>query len=440
MRICLFVILLVASVPLVATASPDEVAISYWQHRIAGQDIEAYELLSKSDQRALTPTEWSKQMTASPLLPSKWTIKKQDVERDGDTASVRLAISFPEIETMLRASLLFQGNDDGFQSGLRDWLTKYVNDELPVTTRTEQVDLVMEESEWRVFEGLEAEELRSRLRSSSELPLLEREKLLRRIVEADPADGDTRKELETLQARIEYLDKLVLEDVRTGEGERFGKRETGVFGEIHNAGTRTLTKVAVTTYFLDDEGRAMFEAQYHPVLVTGSADTDELLKPNYRESFGYSASDVPSGWSGDIVMKVTDLEFAAFDATTVKKGHPNASQSGTSTSMSGKTIGTVATGASEDGAEPEPNDPSVDDGSSSSAPRSVASNHERSDTGKWNVETSINPVDDSKIVVMALRSDSAKSRWGARMMRTRWRGMSRPTIRAHFIRTIQSGT
>lgn len=416
MRFRLFVGFFVVGFPLLAAASPEEVAVSYWKHRIAGQDMAAYELLSRSDRRALTSEEWSARLAPRPLLPSKWVVKEQAVERDGDTASVRLTISFPEIESVLRASLLLQRSDDGSQSGLRDWFTNYVNNELPVTSRSEEVHLVKEEEVWRVFEGLEADKLRSRLRDSSELPLIEREKLLRQIVEADPAGHEARTELERIQERLAYLDKLVLEDVRTGEGERFGRRETGVFGELHNTGTRTLTKVAVTTYFLDDKGRAMFEAQYHPVLVTGSGDTDELLKPNYRESFGYSASDVPSGWSGDIIMKVTDLEFAAFDATMIKKASPDPSESGKSTPESGKTD-TANTPGSSDKTVGSDIDETVDsDGSSGLAPPSDAGEQKSSGTGEWSVETSVNPIDDSKTVIVALRANSGESRWDEPIM------------------------
>ena len=107
-----------------------------------------------------------------------------------------------------------------------------------------------------------------------------------------------------------YLPKIELRDVRKGESTL---GEAGIFGEVKNAGQRTLTKVEVVIYCLDDSGHRMFEKHYHPVLVSDSSwsmDPDKPLKPNYTEKFGCKMDDAPSDWSGQVEVIVYDLAFA----------------------------------------------------------------------------------------------------------------------------------
>jgi hypothetical protein len=105
-----------------------------------------------------------------------------------------------------------------------------------------------------------------------------------------------------------YLTKIAVSNVRVANSE-LGR--IGVFGEIKNTGDRTLKEVNITVYCLGPEGKAIFEKQFYPVLVSdlGSRNDNQPLKPGYSRQFGYSLDDAPSEWSKKVDVKVTSLEF-----------------------------------------------------------------------------------------------------------------------------------
>jgi len=86
--------------------------------------------------------------------------------------------------------------------------------------------------------------------------------------------------------------------------------------KIKNDGDRTLNEVAVRVVFYDDQGKAIAEQDYYPVLVTSSGygDSNKPLRPNYiwKQEQGqfYSAKSVPSEWkTGKVTATVTEIEF-----------------------------------------------------------------------------------------------------------------------------------
>jgi hypothetical protein len=105
-----------------------------------------------------------------------------------------------------------------------------------------------------------------------------------------------------------YLSKVEVvgvqvSDVSTGKA---------VSGEVKNKGDRSLSRVDVTVYCLGSDGKPMFETTHYPVLVSSlSLGNDSApLKPGYGRKFRYILDDVPSGWSGDVNVKVTAVEFS----------------------------------------------------------------------------------------------------------------------------------
>ncbi len=106
-----------------------------------------------------------------------------------------------------------------------------------------------------------------------------------------------------------YLSKVLLKDVKVAKAVLGGR---GVFGEIKNTGDRTLKEVEIIVYCLNDQGKAIFEETYHPVLVTSgfTMGDNKPLKPNYSEKFGYGLDDAPSEWKGKVRVEITNIEFA----------------------------------------------------------------------------------------------------------------------------------
>ena len=125
-----------------------------------------------------------------------------------------------------------------------------------------------------------------------------------------PGDEPKSDSSDAQSAKKAYLYKVLLNDVHVGQSVL---DEKGVFGEIKNAGDRTLKEVEIMIYCLDKNGKEVFEKSYYPVLVTESRFSlreDKPLKPNYSTKFGCKLDDAPSEWSGKVRVVVTNIEFA----------------------------------------------------------------------------------------------------------------------------------
>jgi len=108
----------------------------------------------------------------------------------------------------------------------------------------------------------------------------------------------------------EYLHYVELRNIKVAKAVLGGQ---GVFGEVKNAGDRTLSEVQIIVYCLNSSGQPVYDDTFHPVLVTDSPfamGDNRPLKPGYSEKFGYSLDDAPSEWSGQVKVQVTNIEFA----------------------------------------------------------------------------------------------------------------------------------
>jgi hypothetical protein len=129
---------------------------------------------------------------------------------------------------------------------------------------------------------------------------------------ADEARAKAEAEAERLRSIRAYVSSnLSLEGVRVASGERFGRTVDGIFGTIENNGTRSLRKVTIRIYFLDNMGRRIGEKDFSPVLVTQFSIGDNTpLRPGYRKDFGYNVEDdAPSGWAKRVEAEIVDIEF-----------------------------------------------------------------------------------------------------------------------------------
>ncbi|MCK5564083.1 MAG: hypothetical protein KAJ07_02460 [Planctomycetes bacterium] len=117
------------------------------------------------------------------------------------------------------------------------------------------------------------------------------------------------------QEKQSYLDKVAVLNLRA---EKRVLYEWGIRGEIKNTGNRTLSKVEVTIYFLDENAKRIYEQTYYPVRTSGLFSDNQPLKPNYGEKFFYAADDIPSNWSQMMQASVTDIEFASEDLSGSK--------------------------------------------------------------------------------------------------------------------------
>ena len=107
----------------------------------------------------------------------------------------------------------------------------------------------------------------------------------------------------------EYIKNVKVQNVHVGEtilGEK------AVFGEVKNAGNRTLDKVIAIIYCLDDQGNAVHDDVFFPVVGYGShidAPDKGPLKPNYSRKFGYKMDSAPSEWNGKVRVVVREVKL-----------------------------------------------------------------------------------------------------------------------------------
>ena len=211
---------------------------------------------------------------------------------------------------------------------------KYTDKDIPLTTTREEFTLFKEADGWKVFLDWESEKVKAERDRKVKTLLAEAEELKEKkklhgalskyneileldseVVEAMEGVKKTEIEINEFEEKQAYIKNVELKDFRVGEGQKygFGDPEPGVFGTIVNNGDRTLKKVELTVYFLNEAGVTVGEEDYYPVLVTeySFGGDNKPLKPNYVKDFGYTVKDsAPSTWDKKVKGKITDIEFA----------------------------------------------------------------------------------------------------------------------------------
>ena len=109
---------------------------------------------------------------------------------------------------------------------------------------------------------------------------------------------------------------LKIEDLKVGKGygrydmPGYSTEKSVVSGKIRNTGKKVLSRVEITIYFLDSEGKRIGEKSYIPISHF-SVDDDSPLKPNYVRDWGYVVDEnAPSGWSKKVEAVINDLSFS----------------------------------------------------------------------------------------------------------------------------------
>ena len=125
-------------------------------------------------------------------------------------------------------------------------------------------------------------------------------------------ESTSKKESASKKEKEEYIQQyLQVYDISSQYQTDFvDKNVPAVFGKIKNNGNRSLGKVQVTAYFLDNQGKTIFENSYHAVNAGALMSEDTPLKSNYIKEFGFKSKGCPSEWSeGKVKVAITDIEF-----------------------------------------------------------------------------------------------------------------------------------
>ena len=322
--------------------SAHEVLTRYLDASLENRSEEAYGYISSEDQAVKSLSEYksetkNKDDYFAEGFENKVSFRVLNVTEAGNTAKAHVELTVPDLESIftdvigIAFSSAFGGKEE---AEIEDLLAKkYKNGEIPFTTESKEYDLLKETDGWKVFLDLKTKKAEKEkadkiatllsdardLRNSKKLhgAVNKYEEVLTldsEMVDAKEGLTETRKEIEALEEKQAYIKNVVLKGFKVSEGTKygFGEPESGVFGTIVNKGNRSLTKVEITVYFLDENGTVIGEEYFHPVLVTeySFGNDNKPLKPNYVKDFGYSVEDsAPSSWSRKVRAKITNIEF-----------------------------------------------------------------------------------------------------------------------------------
>lgn len=327
-------------------SSPSNVLNQYLAETFKLDYESAYSKLSNEDksikslQEYLAENDKGEFGFLAKTIADKSTFKIIEIEQDKNKAKAIVELTIPDGEKIageLMVSLfskMFSDNldENEMASKIEE---KYKDEEIPLTTKTDTMNLVKDDDGWKIYlnwkqEKLEKEREEKIEKLLTEAKELKKEKKLNgaldkyeqvleldsKMVDAIEGIEETKDEIALFQLKQEYIEKVQLYDLEAKYHENmFTGKEPGIRFKIKNNGDKTLKEVEVTVYFKDKNGEIVFEEDYHPVLVSEYSFTDSKpLKPNYVWSMGkykyYSAESVPSEWKeGAVTAKITNIEF-----------------------------------------------------------------------------------------------------------------------------------
>lgn len=306
---------------------PQKVISKYLEEYYHGNYEKAYALLSSKDKTVRSLQEFSggeEEFNAiRKAMSKKTTFKVKDVKITGDNAVATVDITTPDLTSAmgdLMATAFSQalGGGKPDEKAMEKKIAEKMNDKnLPTTTTTEQFDLLKEKDGWRVYMGWENENKIEQLKTEAE-QLVKQKKFIEarakysEILSLSSRNNEAPKKIKEIDEKIvihkekqAYFTNIEMRDVKVEETTR---GDIGVFGELKNNGNRSLKEVEITVYYLDKDGKAIFEDKHSPVRTTKYFGNNNPLKPNYSLEFGYKL-DAPSDWSGNIRVELTNIEF-----------------------------------------------------------------------------------------------------------------------------------
>lgn len=327
-------------------SSPSNVLNQYLDETFKLEYESAYSKLSNEDKSIKSLQEYLGENDKGEFgflaktIADKSSFKIIEIEKDKNKAKAIVELTIPDGEKIageLMVSLFSKMfSDDLDEEEMASKMEeKYKDEEIPMTTKTDTMNLVKDEDGWKVFLNWKAEKLKKEKEEKIEKLLSEAEELRKekklhgaldkyeqvleldsKMVDAIEGKEETNGEIELFKEKQDYIKNVQLYDLQAKYYENmFSGNVPGVRFKLKNNGDRTLKEVEVTVYFKDKNGATISEEDYHPVLVSEYSFSDSKpLKPNYVWSMGkykyYSAESVPSEWKeGAVTAKITNLEF-----------------------------------------------------------------------------------------------------------------------------------
>ena len=89
---------------------------------------------------------------------------------------------------------------------------------------------------------------------------------------------------------------------------RYNGKARSLTGTIKNNGDKEIKKVELLVMFLDENEKSIYENTYNPLYNSDKYES-VVLKPNYVNEFSFNTDGVPSGWSGKVQYKISNIEY-----------------------------------------------------------------------------------------------------------------------------------
>ena len=329
--------------------NPSITALAYVKN-LNNQDFSsAYDLLSKVDKSVLTKNDYLEfkkpevmlEVGKAIALQSEYKIK--ETSAIDTSANVIIEISSPDYTFLFQKMLssVFTNafntkSGDEYLEDLSEDIEKILEaGDVPIQITDQQVQLILEDNEWRVLEGLKVAYQESMNRQKvnellSDAASLEKKKKYKESIDAykevlsiDNSNSKAISSIEEIEDKLaeqkmkrDYFDKVEIFDFEATRIDTYlDKNIPAVRFAIRNRGDRSLDKVEVTVYFYDRNKNAIFEKTYYPVLVSSyGLNNNSPLKPNYikrqKENNYYTIDELGSEWAGKADAIVSDIEFS----------------------------------------------------------------------------------------------------------------------------------
>jgi hypothetical protein len=247
--------------------SPESVLKKYLEALYHGPPAKAYELVTAADRAALPLEQYEKDASMGQIFTAQATFVVKTVKVEGSVADADVDVTMPDLGVSALAIFGAIASGDKEEAQKAADLLK----DAPKTTKATKFKMRLDPEGWRVDTGWAAEK--------------------------------QKKEQAAAAARA-YLPKLEISAVAVHDGFM----GPYISGELKNLGDRTLTRVEVNTFLLDQSGKPIAEDAFSPVFVT-AYNEGKPLKPGYVESFRHTIDQPPAAWKRKVRLEITNVEF-----------------------------------------------------------------------------------------------------------------------------------
>ena len=325
-----------------SSKNPTEVALEYVKFE-ANFDTEGMKkLLSNEDRDSFIPNDLSSMSElidlevladARKMLALQVKYEVLSSEKSEKTAQVKINMISPNLMAamgeIMAASFkdVFSESENDKTEDVENSLELKIEElaqskDLPTLEVEKIINLIFEDGEWRVFKNFKLEKILADAKKlENQKEFAKAMTLVSSAMEIDPYNKEANNLASTLQDKIgiekikaDYFSKIEIFEFESKyfESILYGK-VPGIKFALKNNGDKTLNKVQVKVYFLDNDGLAIAEDTYTPVNNGTWCFSDcDPLKPNYIWRHGdqfYKKDTLGPEWSGKATIEIADIEF-----------------------------------------------------------------------------------------------------------------------------------